>query len=422
MSPEVLRGDGYDFKSDTWSLGCLLYELAMLKSPFKAEGLNLYSLFQKISQGDYQPLPEDYSEELRNLADSMMSTKSEDRPDLTDVCVLAAKMRQKYADKHQRNKRAAAGKSTISGRVNSLNDTKSSRSESEKNSPSASKSREVTAEDIAHQPIAATGKSDHVADNDTYKSSASETKYDGAEDTPVVNTNKFQRFGPKATAVESATPTNYLGGAGTAGSLQSAAVPAPTKQPRQSENVQRRVKPTEKNSISGKSVPRSGKVERPSSREVGNSGNDEQLSMDNDAFVQPSGRRPASSEKNSLKQNAIAAVLKDSSPAYSSMSSLYDKMTILGYGTSTNNEGEEYRMLPFQFAAELTQVGLANRRHLLPPGSPFLYFVTTASWLFKKVESAGKGYHAPTFEAEDGPPLAIAKHILLETQVLIFSR
>jgi serine/threonine protein kinase len=43
MSPEVLRGDGYDFKSEIWSLGCLLYELAMLKSPFKSQGIfNIY--------------------------------------------------------------------------------------------------------------------------------------------------------------------------------------------------------------------------------------------------------------------------------------------------------------------------------------------------------------------------------------------
>jgi len=27
MSPEVLHGDGYDFSSDVWSVGCLLYEL-----------------------------------------------------------------------------------------------------------------------------------------------------------------------------------------------------------------------------------------------------------------------------------------------------------------------------------------------------------------------------------------------------------
>lgn len=99
MSPEVLRGDGYDFKSDIWSLGCLLYELAMLKSPFKAEGLNLYGLFQKISAGDFTPVPDNYSVELRSLVNSMLSNKSEDRPEIAAVCVTASAMREKLARK-----------------------------------------------------------------------------------------------------------------------------------------------------------------------------------------------------------------------------------------------------------------------------------------------------------------------------------
>jgi len=105
MSPEVLRGDGYDFKSDIWSLGCMLYELAMLKSPFKSEGLNLYSLFQKISQGDFQPLPENYSEDLRSLTYSMISTDAKDRPDISDVCKIASKMRQKTAEQYASSKK-----------------------------------------------------------------------------------------------------------------------------------------------------------------------------------------------------------------------------------------------------------------------------------------------------------------------------
>lgn len=97
MSPEVLKGDGYDFKSDIWSLGCLLYELAMLKSPFKAEGLNLYSLFQKISNGEYLPLPDHYSEDLRNLAYSMINIRPEDRPEINQVVEIAKRMRQQTA-------------------------------------------------------------------------------------------------------------------------------------------------------------------------------------------------------------------------------------------------------------------------------------------------------------------------------------
>ena len=48
MSPEVLQGKGYDWKSDVWSIGCIAYELCALRSPFRQsdkENLNLYELF-----------------------------------------------------------------------------------------------------------------------------------------------------------------------------------------------------------------------------------------------------------------------------------------------------------------------------------------------------------------------------------------
>jgi serine/threonine protein kinase len=85
MSPEVLRGEGYDWKSDVWSLGCILYELAMLRSPFKSEGLNLYGLFQKINGGQYEPLPVVYTAHLRDLVVKMISLSPENRPTMQEV-------------------------------------------------------------------------------------------------------------------------------------------------------------------------------------------------------------------------------------------------------------------------------------------------------------------------------------------------
>lgn len=67
MSPECIQGTYYDWKSDIWSLGCLLYELATLRSPFFTEGLNYYTLGKKINKRAFEPISDSYSLEVTAL-------------------------------------------------------------------------------------------------------------------------------------------------------------------------------------------------------------------------------------------------------------------------------------------------------------------------------------------------------------------
>lgn len=57
MSPECIRGRPYGVASDVWSLGCLAYEMAALRSPFDRPGLNYYTLGRAIVNCDYERLP-----------------------------------------------------------------------------------------------------------------------------------------------------------------------------------------------------------------------------------------------------------------------------------------------------------------------------------------------------------------------------
>jgi len=72
MSPEVIEGKSYDMKSDIWSAGCLIYELANLKPPFEAE--NQFNLSIKIKDGNFDRLPNRYSEELMEIIKQMLIT------------------------------------------------------------------------------------------------------------------------------------------------------------------------------------------------------------------------------------------------------------------------------------------------------------------------------------------------------------
>lgn len=77
-SPEVWRDEPYDFKSDLWSLGCVLYEMAALKPPFDASDMK--TLFKKVNKGTFQKISTSYSQELANLISSLLRVNPKERP------------------------------------------------------------------------------------------------------------------------------------------------------------------------------------------------------------------------------------------------------------------------------------------------------------------------------------------------------
>ncbi|XP_004588447.3 serine/threonine-protein kinase Nek11 isoform X2 [Ochotona princeps] len=83
MSPEVLKHQGYDTKSDIWSLACILYELCCLSHAFT--GSNFLSVVFKIVEGDTPSLPERHPRELNAIMRSMLNKNPCLRPSAIEV-------------------------------------------------------------------------------------------------------------------------------------------------------------------------------------------------------------------------------------------------------------------------------------------------------------------------------------------------
>ena len=81
-SPEVWNDLPYDYKSDIWSLGCVLYEMITLNLPFKC---NMKDLHKKIIKGEFKKIPKGYSEDLERIVHLLIQVNQDKRPNCKEL-------------------------------------------------------------------------------------------------------------------------------------------------------------------------------------------------------------------------------------------------------------------------------------------------------------------------------------------------
>ena len=86
-SPEVWKSNPYDSKSDIWSLGCVIYEMAKLIPPFQAQSME--ELYKKIIRGFYPQIPSRYSNDLKDIIQLMIQTEVGARPSCDELLKMS---------------------------------------------------------------------------------------------------------------------------------------------------------------------------------------------------------------------------------------------------------------------------------------------------------------------------------------------
>lgn len=83
LSPEMCQGKNYNSKTDIWSFGCIMYEMCTLHHAF--EGRNINNLLFNIVRGHISPISSQYSNDLRNLINSMLNKDPNQRPTANQI-------------------------------------------------------------------------------------------------------------------------------------------------------------------------------------------------------------------------------------------------------------------------------------------------------------------------------------------------
>ena len=85
LSPEIMNNKPYDYKSDIWNLGIILYELTQLKHPFFDEDMSNEKMINNIEKDNINFINMNYSERLLHLIKNILKVNPNERLDINKI-------------------------------------------------------------------------------------------------------------------------------------------------------------------------------------------------------------------------------------------------------------------------------------------------------------------------------------------------
>lgn len=82
LAPEILLKTGHSYQVDVWSLGCIVYTLAVGTPPFETPDLN--DTYKRIKENKYT-IPDGLSPPLKDFIESMLKADPKQRPTMTSI-------------------------------------------------------------------------------------------------------------------------------------------------------------------------------------------------------------------------------------------------------------------------------------------------------------------------------------------------